>query len=271
MTSQLVHVETHDGVRTITINRPDAYNSLNQELRLALRDAFAAAAADAGAPRARQDGETPAVRAVILRAEGKAFCSGQDLKEQLAHMKSGAGMDKVVNEYNPMMAALLSIPVPVIAEIAGPAAGAGWALAMACDLRFMSTAASFKAAFTGVGLAADSGLSESLVQRLGRSKALELLLLDEKISADKAQQLDLVAGVVKPEELHTVVSTVASKFAKGPTAAYKEMKQLVSRPHGVEEAAAAEAKAQERLAETADHLEAITAFVEKRPANYRGI
>ena len=289
---QLVHVDTHDGVRTITINRPDAFNSLNQELRHALRDAFTAAAEDSAAPRAgknaqseqgkpdpqnalsgqaQQAGQTPTVRAVIVRAEGKAFCSGQDLKEQLTHMREGAGMGKVVDEYNPMMAALVSIPVPVIAEISGPAAGAGWGIAMACDLRYMSTAASFKAAFTGVGLAADSGLSETLVQRLGRSKALEILLLDEKISATRAEQLDLVTGVVAPEELHSVVVSVASKFAKGPTAAYKEMKQLVNRPADVEKAADAEAAAQARLAETADHLEAITAFVEKRPANFRGI
>ncbi|WP_426705252.1 enoyl-CoA hydratase-related protein [Corynebacterium auriscanis] len=271
MTNSLVQVRTEDGVRTITINRPEAYNSLNQGLRLALKDAFAEAARDAGAPRAGEDTESPAVRAVVVRAEGKSFCTGQDLKEQLEHMKTGAGMGKVVEEYNPMMAALLSIPVPVIAEIAGPAAGAGWAIAMACDLRYMSTQASFKAAFTGVGLAADSGLSESLVQRLGRSKALEVLLLDEKIDAPRAQSLDLVTGVVEPQDLRETVASVASKFAQGPTAAYKEMKGLVTRADLVENAAAAEADAQARLAKTADHLEAITAFVEKRPADYRGI
>ena len=271
MTSNLVRVSTEDGVRTITINRPEAFNSLNQELRLELRQAFTAAAKDAGAPRAGEDRDTPTVRAVVVRAEGKAFCAGQDLQEQLAHMQAGAGMDKVVNEYNPMMAALLSIPVPVIAEIAGPAAGAGWGIAMACDLRYVSTQASFKAAFTGVGLAADSGLSETLVQRLGRSKALEVLLLDEKIGAAQAQQLGLVTDVVAPEALSQTVAGVASKLAKGPTAAYKEMKQLVARADEVKRAAGIEAEAQQRLAKTADHLEAITAFVEKRTAQYRGI
>lgn len=271
MTSNVVRVTTEDGVRTITINRPEAFNSLNRELRLELLQAFTSAANDAGAIRAGEDRDTPEVRAVVLRAEGKAFCAGQDLQEQLAHMQAGTGMGKVVNEYNPMMAALLSIPVPVIAEIAGPAAGAGWGIAMACDFRYVSTQASFKAAFTGVGLAADSGLSATLVQRLGRSRTLEVLLLDDKLDADRAQELGLVTEVVAPEELAPAVADVASKLAKGPTAAYKEMKQLIARPTEIERAAEAEAEAQERLAKTADHLEAITAFVEKRRANYRGI
>ena len=143
----LVEISDADGVRTITVNRPDAYNSLNRDLRLALIDAFTAAAADAatGGP----------VRTVVLQAAGKAFCSGQDLKEQLVDAREGTGSNKVVEEYNPMMAALLSIPVPVIAAVQGPAAGAGWGIAMACDFRVMSSTASFKGAFSGAGLASD--------------------------------------------------------------------------------------------------------------------
>jgi 2-(1,2-epoxy-1,2-dihydrophenyl)acetyl-CoA isomerase len=114
----LVEITDADGVRTITVNRPDAYNSLNRDLRLALIEAFTAAAEDSatGGP----------VRTVVLQAAGKAFCSGQDLKEQLVDAREGTGSTKVVEEYNPMMAALLSIPVPVIAAVQGPAAGAGW-------------------------------------------------------------------------------------------------------------------------------------------------
>ena len=142
----VVETTTDEGVRTITINRPNAHNSLNAELRLALRDAFLAAAAACEDPDHHKR-----VRAVLLRAEGPAFCAGQDLKEQLQDTKAGTGKNKVVDEYNPMIAALLSIPVPVIAAIQGPAAGAGWGIAMACDFRIMSEAASFKGVFTGRG------------------------------------------------------------------------------------------------------------------------
>ena len=183
----LVEISDADGVRTITVNRPDAYNSLNRGLRLALIDAFTTAGEDAatGGP----------VRTVVLQAEGKAFCSGQDLKEQLADAREGTGSNKVVEEYNPMMAALLSIPVPVIAAVQGPAAGAGWGIAMACDFRVMSSAASFKGAFSGVGLASDCGLSRSLTDTVGQTRALELLLFDEKIPAEKAAALGIVTTV----------------------------------------------------------------------------
>lgn len=263
MNDQLVLVEDAHGVRFITINRPDAFNSLNRDLRLALLDTFQQAVEDS-----REPGRP--VRAVVLRAAGKAFCSGQDLKEQLQDTKTGTGTEKVVEEYNPMVAALLEIPVPTIAAIQGPAAGAGWGIAMACDFRFMTSVASFKGAFTGVGLAADSGLSQTLVDTVGRSRALQLLLMDQKISAEEALQMQLVQSVVDPAELEDVVTQFAGKLAMGPTASYREMKALVKRAETVNQAAAAEAEAQKRLFRTRDHSEAVSAFVEKRRPHFHG-
>lgn len=263
MTEPLVLVEDTQSVRTITIDRPRAYNSLNKDLRLALIDAFRAAKTDSEAP-----GST--VRAVVLVASGKSFCAGQDLREQLEDTRNGTGIDKVVDEYNPMIAALMDIPVPTIAAIQGPAAGAGWGLAMACDFRMMSEDASFKGAFTGVGLAADSGLSQTLVDTVGRARSLQILLMDQKISAAEALQLQLVQAVVAPEELRAAVASFATKMASGPTAAYKEMKALVKRADAINAAAAAEASAQERLFHTADHAEAVAAFMEKRAPEFRG-
>ncbi|KAB3523120.1 enoyl-CoA hydratase/isomerase family protein [Corynebacterium sp. zg254] len=262
-TPSLVQIEDAHGVRTITINRPDAFNSLNKELRLALISAFRTAATDAA-----EAGSS--VRAVVLRAAGRAFCSGQDLKEQLQDTKNKTGLEKVVEEYNPMIEALLDIPVPTIAAVQGPAAGAGWGIAMAADFRIMSSAASFKGAFTGVGLAADSGLSQSLVDTVGRARALQILLLDQKIGAEEALSLQLVQQVVDPEVLDDTVAAFAAGLASGPTASYKEMKALVKRASKINAAAAAEAEAQERLFHSEDHAEAVTAFVEKRKPNFAG-
>lgn len=259
----IVQVSTVGAVRYITINRPEAYNSLDKALRLALIDAFREAQKDSQEPGS-------AVRAVVLRAAGKAFCSGQDLKEQLLDTQNRTGMEKVVEEYNPMVEQLTGITVPTIAVLQGPAAGAGWGLAMACDFRVMSTAASFKGAFTGVGLAADSGLSKTLVDCVGRAKALQLLLLDRKVPADEAYGLGLVENLVKPEELEATAEKLAVSFANGPTAAYKEMKALVKNAAAISEAAAAEADAQLRLFNTADHSEAVAAFVGKRPPQFKG-
>lgn len=262
-TGDIVQVSTVGAVRYITLNRTGAYNSLNQELRLALIEAFR---------NAQKDSEElgSAVRAVVLRANGKAFCSGQDLKEQLRDTQNRTGMEKVVEEYNPMTELLAGISVPTIAAIQGPAAGAGWGLAMACDFRVMSTAASFKGAFTGVGLAADSGLSQTLVDCVGRAKALQLLLLDRKVPAEEAAELGLVEQLVEPADLEATVEKLANNFAAGPTAAYKEMKALVKNTAAISDAAAAEAEAQLRLFNTADHSEAVAAFLGKRPPQFKG-
>lgn len=262
-TGDIVQVATVGAVRYVTLNRTEAYNSLNQELRLALIEAFR---------NAQKDSEElgSAVRAVVLRANGKAFCSGQDLKEQLRDTQNRTGMEKVVEEYNPMTELLAGISVPTIAALQGPAAGAGWGLAMACDFRVMSTAASFKGAFTGVGLAADSGLSQTLVDCVGRAKALQLLLLDRKVPAEEAAELGLVEQLVEPAELEATVEKLANDFAAGPTAAYKEMKALVKNTSAISDAAAAEAEAQLRLFNTADHSEAVAAFLGKRPPQFKG-
>ena len=260
----LVTTDTTEGVRTITISRADAHNSLNSVLRRELRAAFESAAADCSTDVPVAD----RVRAVVLTADGAAFCTGQDLREQLADMKAGTGQDKVTGEYNPMVKALLSIPVPVIAAVNGPAAGAGWAIAMACDFRIVADTASFKGAFTGVGLASDCGLSRSLADTVGATRALEMLLTDEKIPA--AEATDFVTEVVPAGELAERVGGLARRLAAGPTASYREIKALVKDPEAVLAAADREAAAQERLSRTADHREAIEAFLAKRAPQFTG-
>lgn len=250
-------------IRTITLNRPKAYNALTRELRLQLIDVLDETIT-------KSSGSGSEIRAVVLRGAGKAFCTGQDLKEQMQDALQGIGEDKVVAEYNPLLEKLLAIPVPVIASIPGPAAGAGWGIAMACDIRVCADTASFKGAFSGVGLTADSGLSKTLVDAVGRARALEMLLFDEPLPADKALELGIATRVVPAAELEDEVAKLAQRFAHGPTMSFKETKALVSVAAEVAEAAAREAEAQLRLAHTKDHSAAVQAFIAKEKPNFTG-
>ncbi|TMZ38312.1 enoyl-CoA hydratase, partial [Klebsiella pneumoniae] len=151
-----------DGVRTLTLNRPRAYNSLTVELKERLLTALKEAAED------------DTVRAVVLTGAGKAFCAGQDLKEHIGMLRSGdpAPLNTVSQHYNPIVTAIVDMPKPVIAAVNGSAAGAGAAFAYACDLRIAAASASFNMAFAGVGLGPDSGASWTLQRLVGYGKAV---------------------------------------------------------------------------------------------------
>lgn len=248
-----ITTEFADGLLHISIQRPEAYNSLNKALRLELRKAF---------QRAHDDD----VRAVLLTGTEKAFCTGQDLNEHIEDVQSGQGMGKVVDEYNPMIADLVAIDVPVIAAIEGAAAGAGWSLALHCDFRIAGPKASFKAAFPSIGLATDCGMSAVLPRIVGDAKARELLFLDTKIPAEQALQLGLVTSVV--DDPVGQARKLAARFATGPSVAFREIKRLLRRETAV--AAAAEAEAQQRLVSTVDHSEAVSAFLQKRAPKFVG-
>ncbi|MDO5030397.1 MAG: enoyl-CoA hydratase-related protein [Corynebacterium sp.] len=248
-----VTLDLSDGVLAITIDRPEAYNSLDKAIRLELKEAFERA-------------QDPEVRAVVLMGGPKAFCTGQDLKEHVADLQAGAGMGKVVEEYNPMVAALTAIDVPIIAAVEGAAAGAGWSLALHCDFRIAGPKASFKAAFPSIGLATDCGMSALLPRMVSDAKARELLFFDKKVLADEALDLGLVTEVVADPVARA--RELATQFASGPTMAFKEIKALLRRDTLA--AADAEADAQARLAVSADHKEAVAAFLEKRPPRFEG-
>ena len=250
--------ELTDGLLTLTINRPEAHNGLNKELRLALRDAFESV------------NEDSTIRAVLLTSAGDKFCVGQDLVEHGQDMMSGANMDKVHNQYNPMISALLNIKVPVIAHVGGAAAGAGWSLAMACDFRIASDTANFKAAFPTMGLATDCGMSALLPQAVGVPKAIEILIFDKKVSAAEALELGIVTEVLSAEEAGDRARAMAQTLASGPSVAFKEIKQLVRDAAVASAAADREADAQVRLAMTSDHAEAVRSFLEKRAPQFNG-
>ncbi|GAA4549168.1 enoyl-CoA hydratase-related protein [Amycolatopsis samaneae] len=261
-TSEVLLTADADGVRTLTLNRPQAYNSLTVELKETLLAALREAAAD------------DAVRAVVLTGSGKAFCAGQDLKEHVGLLQAGdpAPLRTVKDHYNPIVRAIVDMPKPVIAAVNGTAAGAGAAFAYAADLRVAAASSSFLMAFANVGLGPDSGASWTLQRLIGYGRAAELMLLGRTVDAAEALSLGLVGEVVPDDELAARAHAVAAKLAAGPTVAYAKIKSVltVAAESTLDEALAAEDAAQGALGSTADHSEAVEAFVTKRKPNFQG-
>ncbi|MEU6728703.1 enoyl-CoA hydratase-related protein [Nonomuraea wenchangensis] len=254
----MIRYDVADAVATITLDRPDAMNSLTTELKVALLDALRRAADDR------------AVRAVLLTGAGRAFCAGQDLREHADNLEAGRGLDDTVRRhYNPVVELLTTMPKPVVAAVNGVAAGAGASLAFACDLRVASEKAKFALAFTGIGLAPDSGASWTLQRLVGLGRAAELMLLGEPLDAARALELGLVTRVVPADDVLKTAYELAARLAQGPTVAYAATKRALAHAatHALPDALALEADLQDECAATRDHREATRAFLAKqRPA-----
>jgi 2-(1,2-epoxy-1,2-dihydrophenyl)acetyl-CoA isomerase len=260
MTDSVLREQTGT-VATITINRPAARNALTAETKLGLLDALRDCSGDDG------------VRAVVLTGAGRAFCAGQDLREHAEQLEAGGAVSHTVREYyNPMVTAITAMPKPVIAAINGVAAGAGAALALACDFRIAAQRASLLMAFARVGLGADSGASWTLQRLVGMARAAELLMLAEPVEAGPALGMGLLTSVVADEELPAAAAAFAARLAAGPTLAYAAIKEslLYAAAHGLHDSLAKEAELQEALGRTHDHLAATRAFLGKQTPVYEG-
>lgn len=262
MTDQPVLLDVTDGVATITLNRPDAMNSLDVATKEALRDTVLAVAAD------------EAVRVVVLTGTGRAFCVGQDLKEHIGLLEHGSdALFRTVDEhYNPIVTALVTMPKPVIAKVQGVAAGAGASLTFACDFRVLSDRAAYNMAFTGVALSCDTGISWTLPRLIGKAKALEMLYFPSTLSAEESLERGLATQVVAADELDATVDALAAKLAAGPTVAYGAIRRSVAVSAGAsfEEAAAFESQMMKLTGSTADHKVAVAAFVAKEKPVFEG-
>jgi 2-(1,2-epoxy-1,2-dihydrophenyl)acetyl-CoA isomerase len=261
-TDEPLLIEDAEGVRTLTLNRPDAFNSLTLDLKQQLLDALRQAASDR------------AVRAVVLTGAGRAFCAGQDLKEHVALLRAGdpAPLSTVTEHYNPVIATVTGMPKPVLAAVNGMAAGAGASLAYACDLRIAAESAKFLMAFANVGLTADSGASWTLPRLIGYGRAMEMMLLAQPVTAEQALAIGMVNQVVADGETLATTQALAARMAAGPTTAYAKIKEalLAGAAGPLDHALATEARTQAEAGATADHIAAVDAFVHKQKPTFTG-
>ncbi len=261
--SESVRVSRDGAVATLTLDRPQAMNALDDDAKVALRD------------RLQELGADQSVRAVVLTGAGeRAFCTGQDLKEHIALLQAGdpAPLRTVAEHYNPTVLAIATMPKPVIAAVNGMAAGAGASLAFAADFRIAASRAVFLLAFARIGLSVDTGSSWTLPRLVGHAKATELAMLAEPLSATEALAIGLVTEVVPDEELAGRAAALAQRLAAGPTVAYGAIKAALHFSAGVDLPTALnrEGDLMATTGASQDHKDAVAAFVAKEKASFQG-
>jgi 2-(1,2-epoxy-1,2-dihydrophenyl)acetyl-CoA isomerase len=247
----------------IELNRPETMNAWNRQFGRDLLAAVTTASED----------ET--IRAVEIGGAGRGFSSGADLKEaSLEPTESGhPDVETVLHElYHPIILGLRAMPKPVVAAVNGPAVGIGCSLALASDLIVAARSAYFLLAFVNIGLVPDGGSSVFVPARAGFARAMEMSMLGERLSAEQALAWGLINRVVDDEALSAEVGALVDRLAAGPTRSYAGAKrQLNARAYaGIEQQLNLEASIQQEQAATADFREGVTAFVERRPANFQG-
>ncbi|MCB9235736.1 MAG: enoyl-CoA hydratase/isomerase family protein [Bacteroidia bacterium] len=248
--------EVKDGIATITLNRPDRYNAFDNELSAEFINALKKTQYD------------PEVRVIVITGAGKAFCSGQDLKDAPKHNLG----ESVAKRYNPMIRLITGIPKPFVCRLNGVAAGAGASIPLACDYVVAAENVRMVWAFVNIGLVTDSGSSWFLPRLVGRQKAFELACLGDSITAKEAQQMGLINQVVAHEELDAEVQKIAGKLAKSATKAIGLMKRMLNRSFesSLEEALEQEMWGQEIAGRSEDYAEGTNAFNEKRSPVFKG-
>ncbi|KRC46428.1 MULTISPECIES: enoyl-CoA hydratase/isomerase family protein [unclassified Nocardioides] len=258
MTTQSVLVDRTAAVATITMSAP----ALSLDSKVALRDALEDVAKD------------PAIRAVVLTGGGKAFCVGQDLAEHSAGLADGAeaAFATVREHYSPIVRSLLTMPKPVIAAVGGACVGAGLGFALACDYRVFAAGAKLGTAFTGIGLTFDSGLSFTLPRAVGDARAKELMLFGQMFTAEDGIAWGITGETVDTDQVLERAVALARQLAQGPTVAFAESKRLIVEGSGLglDAALEAEAGAQTRCGETADHGGAVSAFLGREKPTFTG-
>ena len=251
---------THsNGVCTIKLNRPEVFNSFNRSMALALQKALDDCERDAG------------VRTIVITGEGKAFCAGQDLGEAID--PEGPDLTTIVEEhYNSIILRIRNIEKPVIAAVNGVAAGAGANIALACDITIAKKSASFIQAFSKIGLIPDSGGTFFLPRIIGMQKALALMFTGDKVTADQAEQMNMIYRSVEDEQFQDEVNSFAETLAAMPTRGLGLTKKAVNESftNGLAAQLAVEGKLQTEAGETHDFREGVNAFLEKRKPVFKG-
>jgi len=258
--TESILLKIENKVATITLNRPEVFNSFNREMALKLQAVLDACE------------KNPEVRAIVLTGNGKAFCAGQDLKE-VTSPELNPGFKKILEEhYNPIITRIRNINKPIVGAINGVAAGAGANIALACDIVVAHEKVSFIQAFSLIGLIPDSAGTYFLPRLIGFQKALALAMLGDKILAEEAEKMGMIYKAVSVENFEEEVETLALKLANMPTKALGLIKELFNKSmtNTLEEQLALESKLQIEAAHTADYAEGVAAFIEKRKPNFKG-
>ena len=257
MDYQTLRFAVEEGVALLTLNRPDVRNALNSQMRAEILDVF------------RNLGG--GVRAVVMTGAGQAFCSGQDLGDRVN--VGAADLERTLrDEYQPMLRAIIDCPVPTIAAVNGPAAGAGANLALACDVVVAAESATFLQAFTRIGLIPDAGGTYRLPRQVGFARAMGAALFAEPVSARRAAEWGMIWEAVPDEAFDETWRRRARHLATGPTAAYAGIKEALRATwaNDLETQLTLEARLQGSCGQTRDFKEGVLAFLEKRPAAFEG-
>jgi 2-(1,2-epoxy-1,2-dihydrophenyl)acetyl-CoA isomerase len=261
MTYESILFDVDDGIARLTLNRPERLNSFTTGMHAEVRDALARL-------------QPEAARVLVLTGAGRAFCAGQDLNDR-AVAPGSAPVDlgeSIENFYKPLVLALRSLPMPVVAAVNGVAAGAGANIALACDIVIAASSASFIQSFNKLGLVPDCGGTWSLPQLLGSARALGLALLGDKLSAEQAAAWGLIWQCVDDADFGATVDALAARLATGPTRGLARTKQAMQAAHQLtfEAALDAERDAQRELGRSADYAEGVAAFAAKRTPRFSG-
>jgi 2-(1,2-epoxy-1,2-dihydrophenyl)acetyl-CoA isomerase len=261
MSYQHILFDITGGVARLTLNRPDRLNSFNTAMHAEVREALG-----------RVGGSD--ARVLVITGAGRGFCAGQDLGDR-AVAPGGTAADlgeSIEKNYKPLVLALRSLKMPVVAAVNGVAAGAGANIALACDIVIAARSATFVQAFSKLGLVPDSGGTWSLPRLVGNARAMGLTLLGEKLSAEQAAQWGLIWRCVEDAELSAVVDGLATQLAGAPTRGLARTKQALYEGWGrtLEEQLDIERDYQRELGYTADYAEGVAAFTQKRPPQFKG-
>ncbi|MDO8671059.1 MAG: enoyl-CoA hydratase [Dehalococcoidia bacterium] len=261
-------IEKNDGVGVITLNRPDRLNAFTTNMFHDLPEALTGMAID------------PLVRVLILTGSGRAFCAGADLAEgiiakstdETAGRGQAANLAAYMRELQTLIYIIRRMGKPVIGAINGDAVGAGFSLALACDMRIVSAKARFGMVFSRIGLVPDLGGAYFLTHMVGTAKACELIMTGDVFDAAEAYRLGLVNKIVPPEELMSAALELAHKLAEGAPIATALAKDMIYKEANMDiaEALDYEATMQAMAMQTADHLEGVKAFKEKRKPVFQG-
>ncbi len=255
-----ITINIQNKIATLSLNRPEVFNSFNREMALLLQSELDACE------------RNPEVRAIVITGSGKAFCAGQDLKE-VTSAELNPGFKKILEEhYNPIISRIRKIEKPIIAAVNGVAAGAGANIALACDIVVASENASFIQAFSKIGLVPDSGGTFFLPRLIGFQKASALMMLGDKVSATEAERLGMIYQAFPVENFMEEVNTIATTLANMPTKALGMTKRLLneSMTNSLNDQLDLEGKLQIEAAQSEDYAEGVDAFVNKRKPEFKG-